>query len=111
MAGNLKSKDNKEIARILRATAEYLAMDEIPFKPQAYARAARSLEELEARVDDIYREGGIKALEKIPGVGASIAEKIEEFIKTGRVKYYEDCLLYTSPSPRDLSTSRMPSSA
>ena len=25
--------------------------------------------------------------------------------------HYEDCLLYTSPSPRDLSTSRMPSSA
>ena len=24
---------------------------------------------------------------------------------------YGDCLLYTSPSPRDLSTSRMPSSA
>ena len=26
-------------------------------------------------------------------------------------EYYENCLLYTSPSPRDLSTSRMPSSA
>ena len=26
-------------------------------------------------------------------------------------KYDRDCLLYTSPSPRDLSTSRMPSSA
>ena len=25
--------------------------------------------------------------------------------------YRYDCLLYTSPSPRDLSTSRMPSSA
>ena len=25
--------------------------------------------------------------------------------------YFEGCLLYTSPSPRDLSTSRMPSSA
>jgi len=25
--------------------------------------------------------------------------------------YYKRCLLYTSPSPRDLSTSRMPSSA
>ena len=24
---------------------------------------------------------------------------------------FKDCLLYTSPSPRDLSTSRMPSSA
>ena len=26
-------------------------------------------------------------------------------------KSFYDCLLYTSPSPRDLSTSRMPSSA
>ena len=26
-------------------------------------------------------------------------------------EYSESCLLYTSPSPRDLSTSRMPSSA
>ena len=25
--------------------------------------------------------------------------------------YFTTCLLYTSPSPRDLSTSRMPSSA
>ena len=25
--------------------------------------------------------------------------------------HFKDCLLYTSPSPRDLSTSRMPSSA
>ena len=28
-----------------------------------------------------------------------------------RAQAYKDCLLYTSPSPRDLSTSRMPSSA
>ena len=27
------------------------------------------------------------------------------------LRQYENCLLYTSPSPRDLSTSRMPSSA
>ena len=27
------------------------------------------------------------------------------------IELLEDCLLYTSPSPRDLSTSRMPSSA
>ena len=35
---------------------------------------------------------------------------------TGRTSYsldlsFDPCLLYTSPSPRDLSTSRMPSSA
>ena len=43
-------------------------------------------------------------------------KKIEEFIRVdhagerGAVKIY-DCLLYTSPSPRDPKTSRMPSSA
>ena len=35
----------------------------------------------------------------------SIGVKVEE------VRVIPDCLLYTSPSPRDLSTSRMPSSA
>ena len=29
----------------------------------------------------------------------------------GILPWYTHCLLYTSPSPRDLSTSRMPSSA
>ena len=31
--------------------------------------------------------------------------------KKDPTKYSVNCLLYTSPSPRDLSTSRMPSSA
>ena len=31
--------------------------------------------------------------------------------RTAPVNWCDDCLLYTSPSPRDLSTSRMPSSA
>ena len=41
-----------------------------------------------------------EALKKIAGEAAC------DFVKTGM-----RCLLYTSPSPRDLSTSRMPSSA
>ena len=36
---------------------------------------------------------------------------IEEDCHEVWYKWLEDCLLYTSPSPRDLSTSRMPSSA
>ena len=44
------------------------------------------------------------------------SNEVEAFIKfVGHVeRYYSEiltCLLYTSPSPRDLSTSRMPSSA
>ena len=36
-------------------------------------------------------------------------DNFEQFL--GFVQQLIDCLLYTSPSPRDLSTSRMPSSA
>ena len=31
--------------------------------------------------------------------------------KLEKIEVIQNCLLYTSPSPRDLSTSRMPSSA
>ena len=38
--------------------------------------------------------------------------RVEELLRTHRPKVVVlSCLLYTSPSPRDLSTSRMPSSA
>ena len=40
--------------------------------------------------------------------------RLNEWISNGfhgEMDYMETCLLYTSPSPRDLSTSRMPSSA
>ena len=33
------------------------------------------------------------------------------YMQTVVLTQYKSCLLYTSPSPRDLSTSRMPSSA
>ena len=37
--------------------------------------------------------------------------QFEELQASGTVQGSIHCLLYTSPSPRDLSTSRMPSSA
>ncbi|HEX4104129.1 MAG TPA: DNA polymerase/3'-5' exonuclease PolX [Candidatus Paceibacterota bacterium] len=80
---------NESIAEILREIGEYLAMQEIPFKPRAYEKAALAIAESEIDVADEYAKGGIKALLEIPAVGASIAEKIEEFIKTGKVEYYE----------------------
>ena len=38
----------------------------------------------------------------------SFIEEVSEEVRRDRLY---NCLLYTSPSPRDLSTSRMPSSA
>ena len=38
-------------------------------------------------------------------------EPVENALSDAGMKFSDICLLYTSPSPRDLSTSRMPSSA
>jgi DNA polymerase (family 10) len=81
---------NLEVARILRNISILLDMDDVPFKPRAYEKAALSVEALEEAVEQIYQRGGVKALMQIPGVGESIAEKIAELIKTGRLKYYEE---------------------
>jgi DNA polymerase (family 10) len=81
---------NQELAKIFYDIAAYLEMEGVAFKPQAYEKAAITLETLEEDVKDIYKKGGLKALEEIPGVGKSIAEKIEEYLKTGKIKYYEE---------------------
>jgi len=81
---------NFEIAKILKEIAIFLEMDDVQFKPRAYEKAARSIEALEEDVEEVYKRGGIKALMEIPGVGQAIAEKIEELIKTGKLKYYEE---------------------
>jgi len=91
---------NTEISRILREIGEYLEMQSVPFKPRAYEKAALAVGEMEDEAGEIYRKGGLKALEEIPGVGVSIAEKIEELIKTGHSKYYDEL---KKKAPVDLS--------
>ena len=92
---------NFEVARILRNISVLLDMDDVPFKPRAYEKAALSIEALEEDVEAIYRKGGVKALTEIPGVGQSIAEKIEELINTGKLGYYEEL---TKKVPVDLGS-------
>ena len=80
---------NKEIAKILYEMSILLEMKEVGFKPRAYEKAADSIESLAEDIGNIYKHGGLKALEDIPGVGPSIGEKIEEYIKTKQVKEYK----------------------
>ncbi len=63
-------------------------MQEVPFRPRAFEKVASALEELEEDVADIYKRAGLAGLERIPGVGKGIAERIEEYLKTGRIKDY-----------------------
>jgi len=90
MASSNQAVANQAVAKALREIGEYLEMQDVPFKPRAYEKAADAIIGLEEEVAEIYKKGGLKALEEIPGVGLSIAEKIEELIKTGRCKYYDE---------------------
>ncbi|OGM99258.1 MAG: hypothetical protein A2915_02680 [Candidatus Yanofskybacteria bacterium RIFCSPLOWO2_01_FULL_41_34] len=80
---------NKEISKILYEMAILLEMKGVEFKPRMYEKAAGSVESLTEDVRGIYKHGGFKALEDISGVGSSIGKKIEEYIKTRRVKEYD----------------------
>jgi DNA polymerase (family 10) len=80
---------NQAITEILRQMGEYLAMQQVPFKPRAYEKVAEMVGGLEEEVSAIYKRGGVAALKEIPGVGAGIADKIEELLTTGKIKEYE----------------------
>ncbi len=80
---------NKDIAKVLSHIAFYLEMQDDRFRIRAYEHAAETLYALTEEAADIYAHGGIAALEDIPGVGESIAEKIEELLKTGKLRYYD----------------------
>ncbi len=80
---------NQQISKIFYQMAEYYAMDDVAFKPQAYEKAARLIESAENDLADVYKAGGVKALMAIDGIGQGLAEKIEEYIKNGKIKEYE----------------------
>jgi len=81
---------NQEIANIFYEIADFLEMEGVQFKPYAYQKAAITLETLEKDVGEIYKERGREAILKIPGIGESMADKIEEYLKTGKIQYYQD---------------------
>jgi len=80
---------NSEVAGVLYDIADMLEMQNVQFKPNAYRKAARSVEESPKDVNEIYKSQGKEGLRKnFPGVGASIAEKIEELLTKGKLSYY-----------------------
>ncbi|MFH1386228.1 MAG: DNA polymerase/3'-5' exonuclease PolX [bacterium] len=85
--------ENSEFAKVFREIAELLELkNENRFKIRAYQKAAQNIESLSHNLTEIYKSGGIAALKEIPGIGEAIAEHIEEIIKTGKVKKYQELL-------------------
>ena len=84
-----RAVSNAEVARALREMALFLEMDEVPFKPRAYEKAALAVEALDRPLHELDAEGGIEGLEAIHGVGEGIARKIHECLRSGRIRELE----------------------
>ena len=90
---------NGELARALRDIAAYLDMEDVPFKPRAYEKAAHAIEATDRPLAEIHRAGGEKALAEIPGIGRSMAGRLGELLTTGRCALLEE---YRSRMPVDI---------
>ncbi|MDD1759627.1 MAG: DNA polymerase/3'-5' exonuclease PolX [Methanothrix sp.] len=91
---------NREVANILNEMAELLELHaENRFKIIAYGKAARTIESLKEDVEQICREG---RLDSIPGVGKAIAQKVEEYLRTGKIQAHQDLLKDTPAGQAEL---------
>src|SRR6204780_3760687 len=74
--------ENKDVAKILRETAQLLEIDgAIIGRYRSYEKVAELLYSIPERVEDLAKD--IKKLKELPGVGDSMAEHIQEILKTG----------------------------
>jgi hypothetical protein len=69
----------EEVGRLLEAEGRN------PFRAGAYGRAAETLRGLDRSVAEILETEGIDGLDRLPGVGQSIARAIRELIVFGRL--------------------------
>src|SRR3989338_4823229 len=81
---------NQELSEIFAHMAEmleFLGGDAINrFRIRAYQNASLAIKDVPENLEKMAKE---KRLKEIPGVGEGIKYKIEEYIKTGKIKEYE----------------------
>ena len=77
---------NREIVAMFATVADMLSIrgDQI-HRILAYRRASESLEALGRDIQQVYEAGELTA---IPGIGKTLAEKIEEMLTTGELDFY-----------------------
>lgn len=83
---------NQEIAKIFREIAELWDINSdlegAFFRARRYRKIAEKLENLSQDIRIIYQKDGLAGIQKTLHAGKSIAEKIEEYLKTGKIKKY-----------------------
>jgi len=79
---------NREVVKLLEEIGQLLELKgENPFRVRSYEKAAQNIASLTEAIEEFVRED---KLETIPGVGEGIANKIKEYLATGKLKYFEE---------------------
>src|SRR5260370_5734296 len=74
--------DNKQIARILRETAQFLEIDgAIIGRYRSYEKAAELIDALPESIEQLVKEP--EKLKELPGIGDRMVEHLQEIVKTG----------------------------
>src|SRR5262249_37290502 len=74
--------DNKQIARILRETAQLLEIDgAIIGRYRSYEKATELIDSLPDSIEQLVKEP--EKLKELPGIGDRMVEHLEEIVKTG----------------------------
>ena len=76
---------NAAIAKALHEMALFLEMQEVPFKPRAYEKAAQLIAGYDRPLAELYAAGGVAALDALPSVGKGIAARIAGMLDSGEL--------------------------
>jgi len=88
--------NNRELADVFTLIADLSEIKgEIIYKTLAYRKAAENLAGLGRDVNEYWKEDKLR---EIPGVGEAIAEKIDELLGTGKLKFLEKLKKEVPPS-------------
>src|ERR1700739_5086103 len=86
--GVAKMVTKEQTIALLESISRLLELKgENPFKIRAYTNAARALETFSGNFPELVAE---KHLEELEGIGSAIAKKIEEFVTTGKLGFYDE---------------------
>jgi DNA polymerase (family X) len=93
--------DNKAIAGILYETADLMEINgDDSFRIRSYRNAAEAIEGLPQSVEQLVSEP--KKLLEVPGIGKSMAEKLQEICKQGKLSLHSQLLEKYHPSMLEL---------
>ena len=91
---------NEDIAAAFDEMADLLAIEgENPFRIRAYRRAAQTIRGLSRELASMH---GTEEFEALPGIGADLAGKIGELLRTGKCHALEQHRRRTPPAVREL---------